>query len=263
VTCEAAAERGGEGGHPVGQRGEVSRRQRLRAVGPGASRIRVHLDQQPVRARGQGGQGQRRHQRARPGRMRRVHDHRRRHRRARDRHRGDVEGVARGRLEGADAALAQHHARGAGREDVLGREQPLFDGGARRALQQQRASRPPGGVEQTVALAVAGSDLEEIDERRGGIQRRLVEDFDDDGQPDVVGGGAEHAQGIETAAPEAVGGRPRLPAPAAEQAGASRPCRPGCCHHELLVLDGTRAGGEKELRSTDRQGCGICQAHMV
>ena len=53
-----------------------------------------------------------------------------------DGHGGDVERVARGVLERADAALAEHHLLVAVGEDVLGGQQQLFDRAHHAALQQ-------------------------------------------------------------------------------------------------------------------------------
>ena len=82
----------------------------------------------------------------RPGRVRRVDDHRQVRRRLDERHGADVEGVADRRLEGADAALAQHDVEVAALRDVLGGHQPLLDGGGHPALEHDRLAgscRPP------------------------------------------------------------------------------------------------------------------------
>ena len=58
-------------------------------------------------------------------------------------HGGQVERVARGRLEGADAALAEDDVRVAGGDDVLGGHEPLLDRGAEPRLSMTgRAARP-------------------------------------------------------------------------------------------------------------------------
>ena len=73
------------------------------------SGLGVDLDDQPVGARGRGGQGHRLHQVAVAGAVARVGDDRQVAHALDERDRAQVERVARRRLEGADAALAQDH----------------------------------------------------------------------------------------------------------------------------------------------------------
>ena len=82
-------------------------RQRLRAVGLGVGRVVVHLDHQPIRARGHRRQRHGAHQRGNAGRVAGI-DHDGQVREAvQHRHRREVERIARGRLKGTDAAFAE------------------------------------------------------------------------------------------------------------------------------------------------------------
>ena len=86
---------------------EGRRRQRLRPVAERELRIGVHLDDHAVGAGRDGRQRERQHQVEAAGGVARVDDHRQVAGELDDGHRADVQRVARGRLEGADAALAE------------------------------------------------------------------------------------------------------------------------------------------------------------
>ncbi len=251
LALEAATDRGGERGHAAGQVGQLGGGERLRPVGPGGAGVGVRLHEQPVGAGRDRGQGERRHQGAGAGGVRRVDQHRRARDGPGDGHRGQVERVARHRLEGADAALAQDHARAAGGQQVLGGEQPFLDGGAGGALEQHRPPGAPGGVQEAIVLAVARADLEEVDERGCGGEGGLVEDLDHDRQADLVGRGAQRAERVEAAPLEAVRRRPRLPATAPEQPGAGVARGAGGGEHDFGILDRARPGGEDEIGGSD------------
>jgi hypothetical protein len=93
--------------HRARERGEV---ERLVAVGERGGRLGVHLDEQAVGARGHRRERERRDERRAAAGVARVDQHRQVRLGAEHRHRGHVERVARRRLEGADAALAEDHA---------------------------------------------------------------------------------------------------------------------------------------------------------
>jgi hypothetical protein len=100
-----------------------------------------------------------------------------------------------------------------------------------------------------VALAVAGADLEQVDERHRRLEGRGIDDLDDDGHAHRVGGRAQPAQRLEAAAGEAVRRRARLPGAAAQDAGAGGAGGAG----RLLdaIVDGARPGGEDDLGAAD------------
>ena len=124
---------------PPRPRPPPSRRRRRtgRRTGPAVrrrspARARVHLDDDAVGARRGRGQRERLDQRrARPAAWLGIDDHRQVRELLEHRHGGEVEREAGGGLEGADAALAEHHVRIALREDVLRRHQQLLERRAR------------------------------------------------------------------------------------------------------------------------------------
>lgn len=100
----------------------------------------MDLDDQAIGAGGQRGLGERRGQARDAAGVAGVGDHGQVRAFLWDRDRGDVERVARGRLEGADALLAQDHVGVASAQDVLGREQELLDRRHHAALQEHRTA---------------------------------------------------------------------------------------------------------------------------
>ena len=81
----------------------------------------------------------------------------------------EVERVARRALEGPDPALAEDHLRVPLLDDVLGRHQELLDRGRRAALQQHRLRRPADLGEQVEVLHVPRADLDHV----GDLDHRL------------------------------------------------------------------------------------------
>ena len=83
-------------------------------------RVVVHLDHQPIRARGHRRQRHGAHQRGNAGRVAGIDHHGQVREAVQHRHRREVERVARGRLKGADAALAEDDVGVAAGHDVFG-----------------------------------------------------------------------------------------------------------------------------------------------
>src|SRR5687767_5865677 len=79
-----------------------------------------------------------------------------------DGNRRNVERIARVAFERPDAALAEHDARVAAGEDVLGREQPLFDRRGYAAFEKHRRSCPSEIAQQVEALHIACADLQNV-----------------------------------------------------------------------------------------------------
>ena len=136
--------------------------ERLRPVGERRRRIVVHLDQQPVGAAAARGERHRRDEVANAGAVRGIDQ---------DGQMGllldigdgvEIERVAGRGLEGADAALAQHHLLVAGGEQIFGGEQQFLDLGREAALEQHRLARLADGAEQGEILHVAGADLQRV-----------------------------------------------------------------------------------------------------
>jgi hypothetical protein len=142
----------------------------------------VHLDHQPVGAGGDRRPPARQQDVAAPQRVAQVDDHRERRLELEDRHRRDVERVAGGALEGADAALAQHHALVAVRQDVFGGEQQFLERRAEGALQEDRLVDLPERLQQLGVVHVARPHLEHVaglgDQRQG----RDIEHLGDGGK---------------------------------------------------------------------------------
>ena len=78
------------------------------------------------------------------------------------RDRGNIAGVARGRLKGANAALTQNDVRVAVRHNVFGGHEQLFDGGTEAAFEHNRLARLAKGFEQGKVLHVASADLKNV-----------------------------------------------------------------------------------------------------
>ena len=141
---------------------EAAEVQLLLGVGERLVGARVDLDHDPVGAHGHAADRQRLDEPALAGGVRRVHHDRQVRQVVEQRHRGQVQRVAGGRLEGPDAALAQDDLGVAGRGDVLGGHQPLLDRGAEAALEHHRPARAPAREQQREVLHVAGADLEDV-----------------------------------------------------------------------------------------------------
>ncbi len=109
-------------------------------------------------------------------------------------HRTDVERVARRRLEGADAALAEDHVAVAFLDDVLGRHEQLLDGGRGPALEEHRLVGLPDLREQQEVLRVARADLQHVGELADDVEVARVHHLGDDRQPRVVARRGEHAR---------------------------------------------------------------------
>src|SRR5216684_3685279 len=153
-----------------------------RLLGPG-----VHLHQEPVGAGRRRGQRKRQHEIGPAGRVRGIHHHGQVRTLLRQRDGGDVEGVARRRLESADAPFAEDHLVVAARQQILGREEPFLDGRGGAALEQHRPAQARQRLEQGEVLHVAGANLEE----RGALERGKLgglHHLGDGGEPVPLGG---------------------------------------------------------------------------
>src|SRR5262245_61560231 len=224
---------------------------RLRAVAEGVIRIAVHLDDQAVGAGGHRGAGHRRHHVAPSGAVARVGDDRQVAELADDRDRRDVEGVARRRLEGADAALAEDDVVVAAAQHVLGRQQPLLDRRRDAALDHHRFADVAELAQQGEVLHVARADLVDVGVLVDHLDLTEIHHLGD--QLHALGGGrvAEQAQPLLAEPLEAVRRAPRLERATAEALGAGAPHRRGGRAHLLLVLGRARAGHDDHLVAAD------------
>ena len=231
----------------VHERAEVLEAQALVAVGPRVGRIGMDLDDQAVGADGGARQGHRRNERSVAGAVAGVDHDRQVRPGAEDRHGRQVERVAGRGLEGADAALAQDHVRVAGRQDVLGRQQPLLDRRAQAALEEDRPAALPDGLEQHEVRHVARADLEDVDVLLEDRHVGRVDHLADDGQAERVVCLVQELEGGQAEALERVRRGARLEGAAAQDAGALALDGAGRLHELLARLDRARAGHHHEL----------------
>ena len=143
----------------------------------------VGLDQQAVGPGGDRGPGQGRHVAGIAGGVAGIDDHRQVGALLEHDHRAQVQGVAQGRFEGADAPLAEDQVAAAGGQHVLGGAEPLVDGGHHAALQQDRLAAGADLPQQGEILHAAAADLQHVG--AGGHLGHVpgVEHLGDHGQP--------------------------------------------------------------------------------
>ena len=143
---------------------------------------------------------------------------------------GQVECVARVRLERADTALAQNHLLIAARHDVLRAHQPLLDGRRQTALKQNRLANLTQLFQQVEILHVARADLNAVHLVHEGVNVVGGHQLGHDGQPGLLAGMAEHVQPLVCQSLEGVRGRARLERTTAQ-------------HRRARVLHRLRNGG--------------------
>ena len=226
---------------------ELGEGEALVAIGLGVGGIGMDLDDEAVGADRGAGEGHRSDQGAIPGAVRRVDDDRQVRLQPQDRHGREVERVARGGLEGADAALAEDHVRVARREDVLGGHEPLLDRRREAALQEHRVAALADGLEQHEVLHVPRADLEDVDvlvehlDVRGSVTSLTT------GRPVSSRASARSSRAGKPRPWNEYGRRARLEGAAAEDARALA-LDPAGRREELLArLDRARPGHDREL----------------
>ena len=94
----------------------------------------------------------------------------------------EVQRVAVLGLEGADAALAEHHVLVAARHDVFGGEQPLLDGRREAALEEHRLVVGADLLQELEVLHVTGADLDDVGLLEEVLDVARVQDLADDRQ---------------------------------------------------------------------------------
>ena len=161
-----------------------------------------------------------------------------------DRHRGDVEGVARRLLEGADPALAQHDVEVAALRDVLRRHQPLLDRRAHAALEHDRLAGVADGLQQREVLGVARADLQHVGVRRDELDVAHVDDLGDHRQ---AGLGAHVGEDLQARARRGPGRR------TASDRGLNAPPRSSVAPAALAISARPRASAPASRRRTGRR----------
>src|SRR6185437_7720327 len=184
---DAAVDDGSELAQALHELGELIREERLRAVRHCLVRVRVHLHQQAVSASSNTCERECGNEVALADAVRWIAKHRKVRELLEHGDRGDVHGVARVGLEGADAALAKHEVVVAAGEDVFGGEQNLFDGGGDAALEQAGLAHVAELAEQVEVLHVARTDLEAVDIGEHDLDLRDLHNLSDDEQAVFIG----------------------------------------------------------------------------
>ena len=163
-----------------------------------------------------------------------------------------VERVARGGLEGADAALAQDDVRIALVHDVLGRHQPLFDGRRQAALEHGRQLRAPDLLEQREVLHVARADLQDVRALGHALDLPWLHHLGDDRQACLASTLLEHLQAFNAESLERIRRGARLEGAAPEKTRARRGDAVRRRQQLLPTLDRARPGHDHEFGAADR-----------
>src|SRR5690606_26954208 len=220
-------------------------------VTQGVVRIGYGFDDQAMGSRGDASQGHRGHQVTAPGAVAGVDDDRQVAELADERDRVQVKGEAGGGVEAADTAFAEDDAVVAAGQDVLGREQPLLDGGGEAALEEDGAIDAGDALEERKVRHVAAADLEDIGVLGDELDLIRLHHLADDRHAGGGTGLSEQAQALLAEPLEAVGGRAGLERAAAEHHRTRCPNRLRGPQHLLAALDGTRPGDDDRLRPAD------------
>ncbi len=182
-----------------------------------------------------------------------VDDHRQMGQLLEHRHRRDIQGVAGGRLEGADTPLAQQHPAVPLREDVLGAHQELLDGGRHPPLEQDRLVELAEHLEQGEVLHVAGADLHDVGIAGHQLYVPRVDHLGDDGQAGRLPGQGQQLQPILFHPLEGIGAGARLEGPAPQHRRSGRLHGMSGLEYLRLALHRTGAGHHHQVRAADAQ----------
>src|ERR1017187_5975540 len=222
----------------------------LRAVGGGAIGVGMDFNHEAIGAGGQGGARHGSDDIAAAGAVRWVGDDGQVGEFLDDRDGGEIEGVARLGLEGADAALAEDDVVIAAGQDVLGGEQESRDA----AVEQHGFGLLAEVAQQIEVLHIAGADLQDVHILREEGNLGLVHDFADHQQAVAVGGGTEHLQALGAEALELIRRTAGLECTAADDAGAGAGGHLGALLDLVAVLQAARAGHHDDGIAADGEG---------
>src|SRR3990172_10729492 len=131
-------------------------------------------------------------------------------------------------------------------EDVLGGEEPLFDGGPHAALKEDRLVGLPRLFQEGEVLHVAAADLEDVRESGDEFDVASVHDLGDYGQASLSTGPGEDIEPLFAVAAEGVGAGAGLKGASAEHVGASGLDRVRRLHHVLFGIDGAGASDDHQ-----------------
>ena len=127
-------------------------------------------------------------------------------------------------------------------QDVLGAHEPLVDGVAHAALEQDGFLAGADLAEERVVLGVAGADLQDVGVIDDELDLAGIQDLGNDGQAGGFAGLGQELEARFAHALEAVGGAARLVGAAAQHPGAGAGHVGGGGSHLLGALDGAGAG---------------------
>ena len=164
------------------------------------------------------------------------------------RHGRDVEGRARGRLEGADAALAQHDALVPLLRDVLGRQQPLLDGVGQAALEEDGLVGAADLLHQVEVLHVARAHLDDVGHLEDALELADVHELGDDGQAGLLAGRGQDLQCGLAEPLEGVRRGARLVGATAQHAGTRGLHHMGGAEGLLAGLHGPHVARQQQLQ---------------
>jgi len=170
-----------------------------------------------------------------------------------DRHGADVQGVAGGRLEGADPPFAEDDVVVARGKDVFCRHEEFLDGAHHSPLQEDGFSRLSHLLQEGEVLDVSRPDLEDVGILFHQIHVGGVHHFRHDGETRLLPGLLEDLEALLFHALEAVRRRAGFVGPAPEYLGAPFPGDVGAFEKLRLAFDGAGSGHNNEIRPADLQ----------
>ncbi len=195
--------------------------------------------------------------------MRRIAQHRQVRQRLQHRDRRDVHRVARVRLKGADAPLAQHQVIVAAGQDVLGAQQQLFNRGRDAALQQHRLADPAKLPQQVEVLHVARAHLETVHIGQHRLNLRDLHHLANHQQARLIGSLTHDLQPGNAHSLERVRRRPRFVCAAAQKLRSRRGTLLGTQPDLLLALHRARTAHDHDLVSTNHHAVGEVNARAL
>jgi hypothetical protein len=231
--------------------GELTEFEGLCAVADGFFRGGVRFDDQTVSADGDGGARYGGHEAAFSRGVAGIEDDGKVREFVEYGNSGNVTGVARGGLEGADAAFAEDHFGVAMRGDVFGAHEQLFDAAAQPTLQQNRAATFAERFQEHEVLHIASADLHDVRVVGDEVDVAVTHDFGDDRKARGFFGFLQQFQTFFFQSLKIVWRSARLKGPAAEKFGAGFGHRFRGTHDLLFALHGTRAGNHDKLVAAD------------
>jgi len=219
----------------------------------------MHLDQESVGSGCDRCETHRHHEAAHAGAMRRIDHDREMGQRPQQRHRRQVEQVARLLVVGPDAAFAQHDLVVPRDVDVFGSHQPLFDRCRDAPFKQHRLARAAHLAQEPEVLHVAGPDLQHVGVALDQLDVAHVEHLRHDGQAGAVRRRAHDLEALLAQPLKGIGRGPRLERAAAQEVCAG-PRDRVCRQVELLArFDAARSARDRELLSPEADA--VAHAH--